>query len=204
MFLLYICSIECMGLLQVGHPQISTMLLHGFSRFFSWPFGKFRHAQIIHCPETGFMTSMVYVWRDRSSVDYPLVTIQKTMENHHLLLGKSTIFTWPFSMWQSVDITRGFHGISIAIIDVPRDGIDEPFDPKATEQDDGRAGHWSHRPLAAGCWVGMSFFCGFNVVAMFDEGTHILYTYIYILYIYIYIKKNIYIYIYIHILHNII
>ena len=44
-------------------------------------------------------------------------------------------------MWQSVDITRGFHGISIAIIDVPRDGIDEPFDPKATEQDDGRAGH---------------------------------------------------------------
>ena len=42
--------------------------------------------------------------------NYPLVNIQKTMENHHFLIGKSTINYRPFSIAMLV-ITRGFVGI---------------------------------------------------------------------------------------------
>jgi hypothetical protein len=38
----------------------------------------------------------------RIHMKYPLVYIQKTMENHHVEWGKSTISTGPFSMSQTV------------------------------------------------------------------------------------------------------
>ena len=60
------------------------------------------------------LTSNSQRWCQNS---YPLVNIQKTMENHHFL-WENPLFQWPFSIAMLV-ITRGYFQMVIELVDLP-------------------------------------------------------------------------------------
>ena len=59
---------------------------------------------------------------------YPLVNIQKTMENHQFLMGKSTISTGPFSSSLSIYVYQaGYQGASSIRPETSRSPMRWPF-----------------------------------------------------------------------------